>query len=41
MAWTIEVWLWLDGELLGAHEGAFGGPTFDITAQWFLAKSMS
>ncbi len=23
----------LDGELLGTHEGAFGGPTFDITAQ--------
>jgi beta-mannosidase len=23
--------VWLDGEFLGGHEGAFGGPTFDIT----------
>jgi beta-mannosidase len=23
--------VWLDGEPLGAHEGCFGGPTFDIT----------
>jgi beta-mannosidase len=23
--------VWLDGEPLGAHEGSFGGPTFDIT----------
>lgn len=25
--------IWLNGELLGCHEGAFGGPTFDITLQ--------
>lgn len=25
--------VWLDGELLGSHLGAFGGPTFDITTQ--------
>ncbi len=23
--------VWLDGDFLGGHEGAFGGPTFDIT----------
>ncbi len=25
--------VWLDGEYLGGHEGAFGGPTFDITTR--------
>jgi beta-mannosidase len=25
--------VWLDGEFLGAHEGSFGGPTFDITTR--------
>src|SRR5579872_1966052 len=30
--------VWLDGEFLGAHEGAFGGPTFDITTRVTPAK---
>jgi beta-mannosidase len=25
--------VWLDGEYLGGHEGAFGGPTFDISTR--------
>jgi beta-mannosidase len=25
--------VWLDGEFLGAHEGSFGGPTFDISTR--------
>jgi beta-mannosidase len=25
--------VWLDGEFLGGHEGAFGGPTFDISSK--------
>lgn len=25
--------VWLDGEYLGGHEGAYGGPTFDISAR--------
>lgn len=25
--------VWLDGEFLGGHEGAFGGPTFDISSR--------
>jgi beta-mannosidase len=24
--------IWLDGKLLGVHEGMFGGPTFDVTS---------
>jgi len=30
--------VWLDGELLGCHEGSFGGPTFDITLQASLGS---
>lgn len=25
--------VWLDGQLLGSHEGSFGGPTFDVSMQ--------
>jgi len=25
--------VWLDGDFLGGHEGAYGGPTFDITTR--------
>ena len=25
--------VWLNGEMLGSHEGMFGGPDFDIAAQ--------
>lgn len=30
--------VWLDGEFLGGHEGAFGGPTFDITTKVLPGK---
>jgi beta-mannosidase len=30
--------VWLDGEFLGAHEGAYGGPTFDITDKVVFGK---
>jgi len=30
--------VWLDGEYLGGHEGAFGGPTFDITNRIVAGK---
>ena len=29
---------WLDGEPLGAHEGSFGGPTFDVSDQIVAGK---
>ena len=29
---------WLDGEPLGAHEGSFGGPTFDISDRVIAGK---
>ena len=37
---AMDYWgmVWLDGEFLGAHEGAYGGPTFDITDKVVFGK---